>query len=491
MLDLDKPKKVQFLRINYKGSNNLKNQRKTNFSQFLNNTFKINKRGSTVGTEVLGGFVNFLVLTYAMIVIPNILATGQLGTDFYNAIYLATILVIIFGTLFLALGANMPLVSAPGIGICSYFAVLISKGTYTFSQTLTIAFIGAILFVILTLLGVREKLVNSLPKVLKTAIPAGIGLFIFNIGLNDSNSGILSFLIEGPSHIINGNVVWPSVVVALIGFMIITYFHIKKVKGSIFLGIVGATLLHFIIQLAMGNDPFVALQSASWLPDLSGMINNTVLSFDFKGLFVGDGSNVFASSMIAIIIILSVLLVDVFDTMGTLFGATKNTSLVKDDGKIVNLNRVLWADSFATMGGTFLGIPGVAVYVESATGIRSGARTGLASLVTALLFAVALFLAPVIMLIPASATAPALMFVGMLMFNSVMDIDFNDITQALPSLVTIIIMPLTGNIAVGIGAGLIVYTFVMVFSNQAKKVNIITYILCAMFILFFATQNIV
>lgn len=465
-------------------------ENKTNkLKKYIDKKFKITERNGTFGGEILGGVVNFLVLTYAMIVIPNILTNGSLGTNLWDALYLATIISIIATTLFVAFGANLPLASAPGIGMSSYLAVLVANGTYTFSQVITITLIAGIIFVFLTFVGFRQKLVQALPVVLKSAIPAAIGLFILNIGLNNNNSKLLTFLINGPTHIVNGEMAYISVLVALFGFLLMVYLHIKNVKGSIFFGIIGATVLHIIIELIVGNNPFLVLQTTSWLPNFSNLVDTTLFKFDFKGAFLGDGSNVFGSVLVAVIIVFSFVLVDLFDTMGTLFGATKNTSLVKPNGEIININRALWVDSLSTVFATFFGLPGCTVYVESATGVKSGARTGLASVITALLFVMALFMAPIIMLIPASATAGALIFVGMLMFSSVMDIDFNDLTQAIPSVGTIITMPLTGNIASGIGVGIILYTITMMFSKSAKKVNFVTYLLTILFIIFFATQN--
>lgn len=466
------------------------NKKSQSFKNFLNNKFNITQRNGTFRGEISGGIVNFLVMSYVMVVIPNILTGGTNNAAFWNAIFLATILTVIVTTFFMAVGANLPLISAPGIGLSSYFATLISSGTYNFSQTLTIALVAGVLFILLTLVGFRRKLIEGLPDVLKNAIPAGIGLFILNIGLNSSNSAILEFIMHGPTHIVNGQMAIFSAGVAIFGFLIIVYLNHKKIKGSIFIGIICATLLHFTLQLVVGYNPFIALQNASWLPPFGDLFSQTFFKFDFKGTFVGDGSNVLSAVLVAVITIFSYILVDLFDTVGTLFGATKNTELVNEKGQVTNANRAFWVDSGSTVLGAMLGVPGCTVYVESATGIKSGARTGLSSFIVVLLFISALFLSPLFLMIPASATAPALIFVGITMFGSVTEIDFNKIENLLPAIFTIVIMPLTNNIAYGIGIGIILYVFTMLVTKQAKKVKFITYLLAIMFILFLATQNI-
>lgn len=474
-------------------SNELKNKNNTNskkIKSFLDNKFKITQRNGTIKGEVSGGIVNFLVMCYVMVVIPNILTGGTASPAFWNAIFLATLITVIVTTFFMAVGANLPLVSAPGIGLSSYFATLIGNGTYNFTQTLTIALVAGILFIILTLVGFRKKLIEGLPDVLIKAIPAGIGLFILNIGLNSSNSGILDFITYGPTHLINGQMAIISAGVAIFGFLVIIFLNHKNVKGSIFIGIVSATLLHFILQLAIGNNPFAVLQNASWLPPFNDLFSETFLKFDFKGAFLGDGTNIVSTILVAGITIFSYILVDLFDTVGTLFGATKNTELVNKNGQVINASKAFWVDSASTVFGATLGVPGCTVYVESATGIKSGARTGLSSLIVAMLFISALFLSPLFLIVPASATAPALIFVGITMFGSVTEINFSKMENLLPAIFTIVIMPLTNNIAYGIGIGIILYVFTMLVTKQAKKVKFITYLLAIMFILFLATQNI-
>lgn len=330
----------------------------------------------------------------------------------------------------------------------------------------------------------------GLPAVLRSAIPAGIGLFILNIGLNSNNSGILAFLSNGPTFQVNGQGVWFPAVVAMFGFLVIVVLHHYKVKGAIFFGILGATILHLGIEAILGINPFANFASASWLPPFGDLFSQTFFQFDFAGTFLGDGTNIFGTLLASVLIVFSYTLVDLFDTVGTLFGATKGTELMLPNGDVKNSNRAFWVDSTSTVAGAFLGVPGCTVYVESTAGIKSGARTGFASLITGLLFVLALFLSPLFTLIPASATAPALLFVGIGMFESVLEINFKDVSQFVPAIATIMVMPLTGNISYGIGIGLILYCAIMLFTQKGKKVSAITYGLAALFMVFFITQNI-
>lgn len=464
------------------------NNKFNNFKNKINNRFLISQRNSTLKTETVGGVVNFMVLVYAMVVIPNIIA-GNSSLQLWNAIYLATLLSIIFATIFMAFNANLPLVSAPGLGLTSYFATLIANGTYTYNQTITIAFIAGVVFILLTLVGFRKALIKGLPKPLVLAIPAGIGLFILNIGLSSNQSGLLDFINYGPNYLVNNQPVFYSALVALIGFISIIIMQHKQVKGAIFYGILISTGVYFVFQLIQGINPFEVLQQASWLPPFKDLFNQSFFKFDFKGTFVKEGVSIISSVLGAVIIIFSYTLVDLFDTVGTLFGATKGTNLINEKGEIYNANRVFWVDSSSTIFGAVFGVPGCTVYVESIAGIKTGARTGFSALISGLLFVFALFLSPLFVLIPSCATAPALIYVGISMFSSVLEIDFSKLEQLIPAIFTIIIMPLTNNITFGIGVGLIMYSLIMLLTKQGKKVNLITYILAILFIIFFATQN--
>jgi len=310
-------------------------------------------------------------------------------------------------------------------------------------------------------------------------------LFILSIGLSSENSGILDFL--------SGSASFETIIaatIAIFGLLVILALNHYKVKGTVFFGILASTIGYVIIQFAIGNNPFDVLVGASFLPDFSSFINYSFLNFDFAGTFIGDGSFIMATITHAIIIIFSYVLINLFDTVGTLYGATKGTSLQNEKGEIVNFERALWMDGYSTIVSAGLGVVACTTYVESAAGIKSGARTGLATLVTTMLFMLALFMAPIFSLIPPSAIAPALIFIGFKMAQNILDINFKDFSETVVAITVIILMPLTKNIAFGIGAGIILYCFMKLIAKEGKKVNWLTYVLAAMFILLFITQNI-
>lgn len=456
----------------------------------LDKFFKLTERNGSLKGEFIGGIVNFLVVSYIMVVIPSILA-GSGSETLWKALFLATIICVVVSSISIGIFANLPLVYAPGIGICSYMASLISSGTYTYSQTLVIVLLGGILFLLLTIVGLRDKIVNGIPNCVKTAIPVGVGLFIANIGFSSSNSTILDFFTYGANHIgDNGLPLGITAGVALFSLALITILYCNKVKGSIFYGIVGGTILDIILKFCIGLNPFESLINANWLPPFSEFFSESFFHFDFAGLF-SSGSTLVASILSVVILILSFTMIDIFDTVGTVLGACKRGNLFNEKGEIINFKQVMYVDSSSTIFGSMVGVPTCTAYVESATGIECGARTGLASIITALLFLLCIFISPLVMLIPTSATSSALIFVGILMFNGVLDIDFHNIEVAIPSFFTIALMPFTGNIAYGIAGGLISYCLVMISTKKAKQVPIITYICSLLFILYFICNGLI
>lgn len=440
--------------------------------------FKITERGSSIKQEFIGGLVNFLVLSYILVVIPGIFG-GVGGAGLWKALFVATILTTIISTIAMALSANLPIVMAPGIGLASYAVQLIETAQYTYAQAMALCFMAGVAFVIITVTGLRKKIVNAIPQSIKLAIPAGVGLFVLGIGMNSSNSGILDLL--------NGTATSYAPVVAIITLIIMIVLYIKNVKGGIFIGIVSGTILDIIIKSCMGQNPFAVLADGSWLPPFSEMIDNSLFQFDFAGLFDG---NLLSAILSVVLVVFAILLIDLFDTVGTLFATAQKGGLLDKDGQVINMNRAMMIDGSAAIVSTCFGLPNATSYVESTAGIASGARTGLSGIFTSLFFILTLFLSPIVMLIPIYATAPALILVGLLMFDSVVKIDFKDYSAFIPAILTIIIMPLTSNITYGIAGGLIVYTLIMIFTGKAKKVNIFTYIISLLFILYFLMQYI-
>lgn len=450
---------------------NVKKQRQ--LTTKVDKFFKISERKSSIKQEFFAGFINFLVLSYILVVIPG-LYTGVGGEQLWRAIFLATILTTIISTVCMALYANLPLVLAPGIGLASYTIQLITSGTYSFEQAMAICFLAGFTFLILTVTGLRKKIVKAIPSCIKIALPAGVGLFVLNIGLGSNNSGILDLL--------NGTASSFAPLVAVVSFLVMAILYARKVKGSIFIGIVSGTVLDIIIKLCSNINPFASLSSASWLPPFEELAGASLFKFDFGGLFSG---NIVTSILSVLLTVFAVVLIDMFDTVGTLYATASKGGLIDKDGEVINADRAMLVDGCSAMISSCMGIPNATSYVESGVGIASGARTGLSTIFTSLFFLVAMFLSPLVQLIPIYATAPALVLVGIIMFDAVMKVDYGDLTKMIPSILTIIIMPLTNNITIGIAVGLITYTLMMLCTKRAKEVNALTYVISALFILYF------
>ncbi len=449
------------------------NKTKNGFGYKLDKFFKLTERGSSVKQEFTGGLVNFLVLSYMLVVIPG-LFNGIDGGSLWKALFVATILTTIIATVCMALYVNLPIILAPGIGLVSYIVQLIENGTYSYAESMSICFIAGIVFLVLTLSGLRRKIVDAIPLCIKVAVPTGVGLFILNVGLGSSNSGILDML--------NGTATSFAPIVAFVSFIIMVVLYIKNVKGSIFIGIVSGTVLDIIIKLCMKINPFKALTENSWLPPFNELTNNSLFKFDFAGLFDG---NIVSAILSVLLVVFAVVLIDLFDTVGTLYATAEKGKLLDEKGEVLNMNRAMIVDGCGALVSTSFGLPNTTSYVESTAGVASGARTGLSSLFTSLFFILALFISPLVMLIPVYATSPALILVGLLMFDSVVKIDYKDLSTSIPAILTIIIMPLTSNITFGIAMGLISYTLIMMLTGRFKKVNVFTYIITVLFILYF------
>ena len=452
-----------------------KNPKKSKFLQKVDKFFKITERGSSFKKEFLGGLVNFMVISYIMVVIPG-LFSGIDGNALWKALFVATILTTILATISMALCANLPIIVAPGIGVASFVVGLIESGQYSYSQAMSISFLAGLFFVIITVTGLRKKIVDAIPLSIKFAIPIGVGLFILNVGLSSSNSGILDLL--------NGTASGFSAVVAVVSFIVMAVLYIKNVKGAIFYGILAGTVLDIVIKFCVGVNPFEVLLTNSFLPPFGDLFKYTFLKFDFLGLFTG---NIFTAITSVILTVFAVVLMDLFDTVGTLLATAQKGNLIDEKGNVINQNRAMMVDGSGAVVSSCLGIPNASSYVESTSGIASGARTGLSSLFTCVFFALSLFISPIVMIIPVYATAPALILVGVLMFDGINKVNFADLTVAIPAVLTIIIMPLANNISIGIAVGLIVYTLIHLLTGQYKKVNIFTYIVTVLFILYFVT----
>jgi AGZA family xanthine/uracil permease-like MFS transporter len=421
--------------------------------------FKLSEHKTNVRTEVVAGVTTFLTMAYILIVNPLMLSDA--GMDF-GAVFTATALSSAIATLVMAFLANLPFALAPGMGLNAFFAyaVVISMG-YSWQQALTAVFIEGIIFIALTAFNIREAIVNSIPLNIKKAISVGIGLFIAFIGLQ--NSGII---VGGATLVELGDVTKGAALVALIGLIITSILLAYKVRGALLIGIVLTTLV---------GIPFgvTAWGGGSWLPP---SLKPTFMQFSFKDIFTID----------MVIIVFTFLFVDMFDTVGTLIGCATKAEILEPDGTIPHVKEALFADAIGTTVGAMLGTSTVTTYVESSAGVAEGGKTGLTSLVVAILFLVSLFLSPLFIAVPGAATAPALVLVGLFMISPVKEIDFDEPTEAIPAFLTILFMVTSYSIANGIMYGVLSWIILKIFSRRFKEITITTVIIAALlFIKFF------
>lgn len=439
----------------------------------LDSFFKLSENKTNVKTEIIAGITTFITMAYIIFVNPGILSNT--GMDF-NAVFMATCLSAALGTLIMGLYANLPFAQAPGMGLNAFFTfgvVLATYGSiqYTWNQALGIVFISGLLFILLTVTGAREAIVEAIPSSLKHAIGGGIGLFIALIGFK--NAGIV---IGNEATLVGfGSFNDPSVVLAVIGLVITGILMVRKIKGAILIGIVLTT----IIGIPMGVTNTAIAEGFSY------NISPTLFKLDLAGLLKFQEVGVLQALMTLITIVISFSLVDMFDTIGTLIGTGAKAGMLDEKGKLPNMNKALLADAVATSAGALLGTSTVTTYVESAAGVAEGGKTGLTAATTGILFILAIFLAPFAGIVPAEATAPALIIVGVLMMGSIKHINFDDFAEAMPAFFTIVVMPFSFSIANGIAAGMIFHCIVKLVTGKAKEVHPTVYILAVLFILRF------
>ena len=454
--------------------------------------FKLKENGTDVKTEVIAGITTFMTMAYILAVNPNILADA--GMD-RGAVFTATAVAAFLGTALMALLANYPFALAPGMGLNAYFAYTVVLGMgYSWQTALTAVFVEGIIFIALSVTNVREAIFNAVPRNLKSAVSVGIGLFIAFIGLQNAKIVIGGatlvelFSIKGYNSIhaaegVAGSVndVGITVLIAIIGVIITALLVVKEVKGNILLGILATWILGIIAQLTGLYVPNPALGLFSVLPDFSNglsipSIGPVLFKLEFDKIM----------SLNFVVVMFAFLFVDLFDTIGTLIGVSTKAGMLDKDGKLPNIKGALLADAIATTAGAMLGTTTVTTFVESASGVSEGGRTGLTAMTTAVLFAVSLLLSPIFLAIPAFATAPALIVVGFYMFSNVVHIDFSDMTEAIPCYICIVAMPLFYSISEGISMGIISYVIINACTGKAKKVTPLMYVLSILFILKYA-----
>ena len=436
----------------------------------MKNIFKITENNTTIGKEIIGGITSFLAMAYILALNPSILSDAGMN---WNAVFTATAISAAFATLIMAFIANLPVALAPGLGLNAFFAytVVIGMGC-SWQLALTAVFIEGIIFVLLSLGGIREAIINSIPESLKKAVAVGIGLFVTILGL--VNAGILSKETGTFIGYVNFNMANKTAIVALIGLIITIVLYILKVPGAVLLGIIITTIIGIPFAVTTIPENFSPIATPS-TPHL--------FEFDFKGIVINPETQAFSWATLGqfLVILITFLFTDLFDTIGTLLGVTEQGNLKDEEGNIKNVRGALLADSIGTVAGACLGTSTVTSFVESSAGVAAGARTGLASVVTAVLFLFALLFNPLFALIPSAATAPALIFVGFLMMKSVTSIKFEDPTEGIPAFLAIITMPFAYSISDGIAWGIISYVICKVTARKIKEIPIVTWILAIIF----------
>ena len=474
----------------------------------LEKVFKLSENKTTVKTEVVAGLTTFMTMAYIIALNPNLLTGfGAAGQDLWNGVFLATCIASAIGTFCMAFLANKPFAMAPGMGLNSFFAVVVGNivamtgMTYvaSFQAALVIILLEGIVFVVLSIFNVREKIVEAIPLGIRLGISPAIGLMLMNIGLG-SNVGIYAegngfttpfyvmrdfFGALTPSYL-QGNMgdagfatMILTVVTMFVGLFVILAMSKKGIKGSVLYGMLVASVIYWIGSFAfLHTNPFASLATASFLPPFADMAQVTLFKFNFAG-FMEIGW------FTAITLIITFCIIDMFDTIGTLVGTASRAGMVDEKGDMPNMKEALLSDAIGTIAGACTGTSTITTFIESASGVEAGGRTGLTAVVTGLLFLACIFIAPIAAIIPAAATSAALIYVGILMLQGLKRVDFDDMDQMVPVALMLIGMPISGSIGHAIGLGLISYTIMKIFGGKAKEVSVLTYVISALFLVKF------
>lgn len=476
-------------------------QKKTSF---FDRKFRITEKGSSIKTEIIAGLTTFLAMAYILVVNSGMFSALE-GVSF-DAMYVTTALSAVIGTILIGLMANLPLAQAPGMGLNAFFVytVCFTLG-FTYANALVFVLLDGLIFVILTVTGLRKIIFEAIPSAVKAAIPAGIGLFIAFLGLQDAKLVIpdaSTGVTLASFNLFNGTT-WDKVmplIVAVISTLLIAVLSHKKVKGSILWGILGGTALYYLLGVTVPGfyNNFGDTFSFNPLKPFATFGTETfgkvfTQGFDFSAYLAKDGNSVGGLVILFITTALAFCMVDMFDTMGTLYGACRGGNLLVEgkngELEVPDMNRAMLADAVATCTGAVLGTSTVTTFVESSAGVAAGGKTGFTSLITAAAFLLALFFAPLAKLIPAYAYGAALVYVGVLMMGSVKDIDWSDVSVSVPAFLTMAMMPFTYNISYGIAFGLISYLVIKLFSGKVKEIKIGTWIITILFLaMFFLTH---
>ena len=478
----------------------------------MEKVFKLKENGTNVRTEIVAGLTTFMTMAYIIALNPNLIVGfgqgafggfGEDGTAAWNGVFMATCLASAVAMFCMAFLANKPFALAPGMGLNSYFAVVIAQiaGAAGCSYLaglqagLCIILIEGVIFLLLSVFNIRQKIVEAIPLGIRLGIGPGIGLMLMNIGFG-SNAGVgassehyvmrdfFGALAARSAKEALGDY-WPTMVLTVVTmfiglFAIIILAH-YKVKGAVLIGMLAASVINWIGQFILGTNPFASLATASWLPPFGDMAKTTLCKFDFATLFsIGWGT--------VIILIITFCIIDMFDTIGTVIATANRANMVDKDGNMPQMRETLLSDAVGTVVGACTGTSTVTTFVESASGVEAGGRTGLTALTTGILFLACMFISPIAAIIPAAATSAALIYVGILMLGGLKNIDLSDISIAAPVFIMLLAMPISGSIGHGIGLGLITYSVIKLCTGKFKDVSWLTLVISAIFLLkFFIT----
>ena len=466
--------------------------------------FKLKENGTSVRTEIIAGLTTFMTMAYIIALNPNILTDWRAGGDqLWNAVFLATCLASGIAMICMAFLANKPFCLAPGMGLNSFFAVVVVQiatltgATYvaSFQAALIIVLAEGIVFIILTLFNIRERIIDAIPMGVRMGISPAIGLMLLNIGVG-SNAQVFDTSMN-PFYVMRdffGSLTATSaantmtdaypamvltVVTMFVGLFVIVFLAYKNVKGSVIIGMLAASILYWAGEaLFLNTDPFAALATASWLPAFGDMVDLTLFKFNFAGFLELGWFTV-------ITLIITFCMIDMFDTIGTLVGTASRAGMLDENGKMPQMKEALMSDAVGTVVGSCTGTSTVTTFVESASGVEAGGRTGLTALTCGIMFLLCMFIAPIAAIIPAAATSSALIYVGVLMLSGLKHVDFDQLDQAVPVALMLIAMPISGSIGHAIGIGLIAFSVINLTTGKGSKQYALTYVLAVIFLVKF------
>ncbi len=470
----------------------------------LEKMFKLKENKTTVRTEIIAGLTTFMTMAYIIALNPNLLTGfGAEGMALWNGVFMATCIASAVGMFVMAFVANKPFAMAPGMGLNSFFAVVVANivtmtgMTYleSFQAALCIILIEGIVFIILSVFNVREQIVDAIPLGVRLGIAPAIGMMLMNIGIG-SNAGVYSET-GGPFYVMRDffgsltaglakdtmdsgySTMVLTVVTMFIGLFVIVILAQKKVKAAVILGMLAASMVYWAGEfIFLHTNPFASLAQASFLPPVGDMASTTLFKFNLSGFARIGGFTI-------VTLIVTFCIIDMFDTIGTLVGTASRAGMLDKNGKMPQMKEALLADAVGTVVGSATGTSTVTTFVESASGVEAGGRTGLTALTTGIVFLACMFIAPVAAIIPAAATSSALIYVGVLMLTGLKNVHFDDMCETVPVALMLIAMPVSGSIGHAIGIGLITYTVIKVFTGKARDVSVLTYVLSAIFLIKF------